>query len=615
MIPSFHRPSRRAPRAALLALAALLPLAPLSPAAPTVTMDVQPRLIQFGESATLSIRFENFSTVPSLAPPDIDGLQISGPSTSHRTSFVNGRSSSSASLDFRIFPRRAGEYEIGPYSLSIDGAAYDLPAVTLTVRPPPELSDAATADSSAPSPLFARVVLPASPPYLHQTFPLTIDVYALPSVNLTRQIRFAAPPLPESGFSSGDFSLLAPERVEQNGVVYDRLRIQAPVRALAAGDYPVAPVLSVGIQRPRSARSRPSSPFGLFDDDDFFSPFGAPVDMVDLPADPVTLTIRPLPTENRPADFSGAVGTFRFTADVRPRELAAGEPLTVALTLTGDGNLDAARPPAYSDTPAYKAYEPKLAATSPTHKQYDQVVIPRTDALLELPALSFAYFDPDASAYRTLTVGPFPLTVHPAPDGAKNALLLQTASDPSSPAPATLVLGTDIHYLHPAPAHWNPSPADPLALRTLPLTLLPPAALALLAAAWIRRRRDRLAADPALARRRSAPRSARMHLRRAEEALRSDPSSPAPVFNALTDAVHAYFAHRLNLPPGAADFPLIMTRLSASPLPPSDLDKWRDFLTLADQIRYASTPLSPAKLSDWISTVSDLLRQAERIPL
>lgn len=587
---------------------------PASAIAATVDFDIQPRILNLGEPATATITFHGTSAPGSLSLPDIDGLSIQPAGRSSNTSFVNGRTTSSITFNYTLFPRRAGDYTLGPYQLTgPDGEdPIELPAITLTVRAP---------DPDAPQSemLFARVEASTPTPYVQQSFDLILRIYALPTVELARDIRLAGG-FPESGFVQSAFEELQTVREETAGQIYVVRRFRARFRALTAGDFDIAPILRVGVvdRSSRNARRR-TSPFDGFFDDPFFNPPAATP--VDLAAPPLTLHVRPVPAEDRPADYTGAVGQYRFEADVRPRELKVGEPLTVTLRLTGRGNLSTARPPSYTDTDLYKTYEarPSGDAPDPTSDTgattYEQVVIPRTETLDALPALTFTYFDPDASAYRTATAGPFPLTVHPS-DTTSSALLVQIPDADTPDRARALILGTDIIYLQPAPTRWLDPTASPLP-RLLAYTLLfvaPP--LLLLALYLTTHHRRHLAADIAYARRLQAPRAARAALRRAEAAARSPTPTPDAVFTPLAEAATAYFAHRLNLPPGAATPTAILAVLEKTPIPPADLARWRDFFTLSDAIRYGAAPtLPPSDLASWPSTLATLLRQAERTRL
>lgn len=626
------RPSRLTPRAlgsaiALCAMLALSAALPFPARAQAITTSVSPNIITVGEPATYVITFHNSSAPHNLALPSVDGLQFRGPSIGSSFQSVNGRMTSSTSLSYSVYPLRPGTYSIAPPPFDFDGRSVTLDPVTLDVRaaatPTPDSPD-------GPAPIRLRASLTPPSPYIHQSALLTLEVLSLPNVSLDDRFDLLPTTLPATSCIRSDFHPLDPDRTDADGTVYNRRRFQAVVRFTSAGTYTLLPGVRANVlTRADSSSRRRRDPFdGMFPDGWPFSGPSVTATPVEVSVpDALSVTVRPVPTANRPADYSGAVGRFTFTATAAPSEVAVGEPVTVSITIGGDGNISDVRPPFYADTPAYKAYDAKLSGDAPAPtdpqgvKRFDQIVMPRTDALLELPALSFIYFDPTAETFRTITAGPFPLHVRPAADAsASSALLLAPSANASAAAapsaPATLVLATDIHYLKPIPA--TPSLPQRLdsALRRpavlLPAVLAPPAFLLLL---WLLRlRHDRLASDTAALRRHAAPRSARRHIRAAETALRT--SSPAPVVAAhLSAAISSYFAHRLNLPPGAADTALVRDTLRAAPDAAPDLPAWDTLLDLIDHIRYASLSPTPAELESAISDLALLLRHAERIPL
>ena len=385
----------------------------------TVQVGVEPRLIELGETATLSITFDGMSGgAPRVELPSIDGVRTGGPMTSSSTSIVNGKTSSQVSLQWTLFPTRTGDIVLGPWDLDVDGKTLAFPRMVLAVK---ERGAGGAGDAEA---LFCRVGLPETAPYIGEDFPVDIEIWALPEINLDGNVRILGG-LPESGFKTGGYSGLRPAREERGGRVYVVQRYRAMWRAMTTGTFELAPAVRVTVLR-RNERRRGDfwDPFGMGD------PFGMTGTAVDLASEPAQLTVRETPPEGRPADWSGGVGRYRFEAVARPREVRVGEPVTVTMTLSGDGDLETPRMPRYNDTPAYKAYEPKLASEAGAGaKVCDQVVIPRSEALMELPALEFSYFDPAAGAYRTATAGPFPLSVKPA-EGGSQALVVSAEPEP-----------------------------------------------------------------------------------------------------------------------------------------------------------------------------------------
>ena len=140
---------------------------------------------------------------------------------------------------------------------------------------------------------------------------------------------------------------------------------------------------------------------------------------VALSADPETLTVLPLPTENIPADFNGAVGQYSMTLSVGPTNVATGDPITVKVQISGRGNLSGLMLPEQPAWRDFKAYPPtaNVETTDPLGlqgtKTFEQVIAPQSPDITELPPLAFCYFDPDAKSYRTLTRPAVPLIVRP----------------------------------------------------------------------------------------------------------------------------------------------------------------------------------------------------------
>ena len=112
----------------------------------------------------------------------------------------------------------------------------------------------------------------------------------------------------------------------------------------------------------------------------------------------------------------------------------------------------------------FKVYEPRLVSKDIDsnrgigRKTFEQVLIPRSDKIKTLPALAFSYFDPTKAAYETITRGPYPLVVR----ASSNATAKMLQAVPTQPEAGTIILGTDIVYLKPAPSHWTQAEDRPM---------------------------------------------------------------------------------------------------------------------------------------------------------
>jgi len=405
---------------------------------------------------------------------------------------------------------------------------------------------------------MARLRLSKSAVYVHERFTIEIDLMYR-GVELDRQVELDN--MPAGGLKLSPFVELPARREVVEGQVYEVRTFRTEARALNSGELPLQPVLRAQVVVRRGRRSR-DWPFGPDLLDDFFA--GTPWDRserrsVTLSAAPVTLIVRPLPTEGRPESFSGAVGACSWDVDVRPTELAAGEPVTITMTIRGDANLDTVQAPNLNLGPEFRVYEPRLVprpGRDERERVFEQIVIPRDESAREIPPIAFSYFDPEAGAYRELVRGPFPLVVRPATNG----------SSPAWIAPGAIVQGpqlvsetAEIAYLKRVPA--RPRHAAQRSRAAVLAAFIAPPALAGVLILGVRRR-ERIASDTALARRVQAPRVARAAVQRMRQELTA--TDPRGFYDALWGALTGYFGHRLNLPPGEVDADRVLAAFGPS---------------------------------------------------
>jgi hypothetical protein len=140
---------------------------------------------------------------------------------------------------------------------------------------------------------------------------------------------------------------------------------------------------------------------------------------------PITVTIDPLPAE---PGFSGAVGRFRASAQLDRSNVALGEAATLRFRVEGSGNIKWIDKPPELAVPGAKVYPPQTKSDVRVEtkgmsgsKTWEFVVVPETAGALEIPPLSFAYFDPaEGRVLRTQTAA-LPLEVTGAAGSAAPA--------------------------------------------------------------------------------------------------------------------------------------------------------------------------------------------------
>jgi len=210
----------------------------------------------------------------------------------------------------------------------------------------------------------------------------------------------------------------------------------------------------------------------------------------------------PLPEQNKPANFTGAVGQFDLAASAGPTTVTVGDPITVRVQISGRGALDTVTLPAQDAWRDFKTYPPtsKLEPSDPFGlqgaKAFEQIISPQNSDVHELPALTFSFFNPDDGQYHTLTQPAVPLTVKAAGASPIPALAANKNAAPENQPPQDILpIKNDLGTLVPA--------TTPLVTRPLFLVAQSVPVLAFLAAFIWRKRTDSLANNPRLRRRRA----------------------------------------------------------------------------------------------------------------
>ena len=418
---------------------------------PSVTAVLNSSEAAVGETVHLEIRVAGARGADAPENIMVDGLEIRRTGTSQRIEMNNLNLTSSVIYDYTVMPLRAGRFTIPPQTIRVGNNSLRTPALTLNVADSPGRSsgtrpgrDAAAA--SASSLVFAELIVPSKTAYVGEIVPVQVRMGFDPRV----RPRLVEPPeITGQGFTAQKLQQSGENTETISGRPYEVVTFKTAIAAARAGKFEIGPVKAkaqVVVPRRQSApRSRPRSPFDLFDQDDPFSDpfFSNPFSQlgerreVEIKSEPVALEVKPLP-KNAPPSFSGAIGNFTMATDANPKSLQVGDPITVTSTLSGRGNFDRVNAPVIEDERGWHKYPP-----SSKFKQDDEVglsgtktfemVLSPNEKKQGLPLLAFSYFDPVKQQYVTLHSEPIPLNVQGGAAVAQNAGAAQSAA----PTPPT----------------------------------------------------------------------------------------------------------------------------------------------------------------------------------
>jgi hypothetical protein len=163
---------------------------------------------------------------------------------------------------------------------------------------------------------------------------------------------------------------------------------------------------------------RSNDPFSNFFDDDFFGSSRRGVyNTVVVPSNTLTLRVMDLPTEGRPANFSGNTGKYQLDASASPLKVNIGDPVTYVIRVKGPEYLEHVDLPPLNQQPAFKKSfripdERAGAEIKDTVKIFTQTIRPLSSAVKEIPAYELSYFDTEKREYLVARTAPIPITVN-----------------------------------------------------------------------------------------------------------------------------------------------------------------------------------------------------------
>jgi hypothetical protein len=297
----------------------------------------------------------------------------------------------------------------------------------------------------------------------------------------------------------------------------------------------------------------------------------------------VNVEVLPLPDENKPANFTGAIGNFTMSATAGPTMVTVGDPITVRVQIAGSGALDTVTLPTQDAWRDFKTYPPTTKLETSDQfgfqgtKTFEQIISPQNSDMHELPALSFSFFNPDDSRYHTLTQPAVPLTVRAAGSTPVPAMA-------SKNTPAENQAPQDVLPLKQAPGvlvrNHVPLVAQPvfLAVQSLPV-------LAFLGAFVWRKRTDSLANNPRLRRQRAVAQliaSGMDDLKKYAAA-----NQPDEFFATLFRLLQEQLGERLDCPASAITENVVEDHALLRGAPAGTRETLRELFQLCNQARYA----------------------------
>jgi hypothetical protein len=406
--------------------------------AATLEAVVDKTSLSLDDTVTLQLVFAGAGLSPDRPElPSLSGFQARYGGQSQNISYVNGNVSSQVTYTYILQPQSPGTFIIPAVTAVVDGQTLATQPITLHVGRSASAGPAPTpAERSGGRDLFVTGQVDNTSPYVGQPVTFTFRFYQ--RINLPEPPSYAPPAA--TGFSAQPLDSQKQSRQTVNGVPYAVSEIKTLLFPLTPGKAVIGPA-SLECRAPVPG----GGAFGGLPS--FFDDFFATVRPVTLRTNPIAMNVRSLPDEGRPASFRGDVGRYTLAAALDKTAGALREPVTLTVTLAGEGNVKAITEPERPPLVGFRAYDTvaSFTASGPARgtKTFKTVLKPEVSGRLTAPPIRFSFFDPAARSYRTVETPPLTYTAAPGEPGAES---------PGAPAPAgetVTVMTEDIRHIKP----------------------------------------------------------------------------------------------------------------------------------------------------------------------
>ena len=554
-----------------------------------VAFDLSPLQGWAGTPAVLKITVRDGTMITDPVLPTVDGLDFAlqaGRQTMNSMQVINGRVTreNTTVLNVLVTPRTAGKFSIPPITIDVDGIQHSSGPLTFS-----------SLKSEAGDLLKVQVITDQPTLWEGQTVKATLRIEVKPYQSREHRVTLRESDMWQ--FIDLEKCEFGPFKQRMRELLQSSQRPQGR-EALVDGQsmlvYEVTAPLTMGapgVPDYSDVRIVWNYPSRLTANQDFFGRSELSVSAtrpITADAEASGIEVKPLPTEGRPADFGGAVGSFSIEATAKPLTVGVGDPITLTFRITdttGGGRLDSVGPPrldAPSLTDDFRMPTAPLAGSVQGNtKTFTQTLRPTAESVREIPPIAFSWFDPETGRYETAASKPIALSVSAVERLATDAILGSTKK-PVETAPALVATAGGLSANAPVtPALVRSRPVGAVSWPLVGAALIIPP-LACATVLLMRRRQDRLLGDHGLAQERGARQRANVRARAGSSA----------------EAVQSYIADRLRRPSGT------VTRVEAShSLRAAGADdvlqrQVEDILGRAERARFAAPGTTPTAASD-----------------
>ena len=552
-----------------------------------------PSVVEVGERFRVQYSV-NSQDVSHFSYPNFDGFEvIYGPSTSSQSSvqFVNGKMSQSSSLTytFTMVAQKTGAFTIPAASIQVGDATYKSKSLKIQVvassggsqqsqgqsRRNSQTASRPQSSGISSSDLFMTATASRTKVYEQEAILVTYKLYTL--VNLT-QLDGKLPTL--DGFQIQEINLPRTKEFtteSYNGKIYHTVVwTQYVLFPQKSGTLEIPSITYEGVV---VQQNRAIDPFEAF-----FNGNSGLIEVKKKIATPkLTIHVSPLPS--KPANFSGAVGSFSVSSSVNTDKVKANDAITLKVRVKGTGNMKLISAPEVDFPKDFETYDAKANDHfSLTHsgltgtREFEYLAVPRHPGKYTIPAAEFVYFDTGTHTYKTLKTEPYTITVEKG--SGSNGSMSSYVNNQQD----VKELNQDIRYIKTNSVRQHRQDDNLFgSWKYWGAYLLPLAIFIVMLIVGRKRIQDN--ANIAKSRGRKANKVAQKRLKTADKLLRE--KNPAEFYDEVMRALWGYIADKLNIPLATLNKENVNMQLTCKQVDQALIDEFIKALDECEFARYA----------------------------
>lgn len=490
---------------------------------------------KLGVNQRLRIEFStNKQGADNFKVPNFTNFKIvSGPSQSVSQSWINGKVSFSKSYTYIIQPKRKGEFNIPAATIEIDGKKVLSNTIKIIVLGAVDIpKNPNDPNYIADQNIHLVAELSKSKPYVGESIYVEYRLYFSDNVGIYDNAITQNPQY--NGFWNQEIKRNGTS-VKQGKYNGENYRYAVLHKALLIptkeGKLTIDPMkMDIIVAVPTGGA-------------DFFGNLSTKQIRKEFFSPKKTIYAKALPLNNKPLNFTGAVGEYSFNVSLNKHTLKANESSQIKVAVKGKGNLKLFELPKITTPKELEVYQPerkeRVSVTSSGLKGSvadTYTVVPEFKGKYKIPKTSFSYFNPKQEVYQTITTNDLYVDV------LEGKELPTSINNKTTDKQEVKITGDDFRYIQTS-SNFQPITTSDFfksiffyVLLLLPIITIP-------IAIYINKKKEERNGDIIGNKQRKADRLAKKYLSEAQKKL----GDKEPFYEALERALHNYLKAKLGI--------------------------------------------------------------------